>query len=152
MFVRSRRRPGAPSAPRDKPAAPSGGARPISWVGIGYLLVVYVVWGSTYLAIRVAVREGAGFPAVQHGRHADSAGGEHLVALGRCQRPAARLGRRELVVLAGSGLLLWVGGNGLVVWAEQRADSSYAALLVSSAPVWVALVEAALTGARRRRC
>ena len=33
----------------------------ISWAGIGYLLVVYVVWGSTYLAIRIAVREGAGF-------------------------------------------------------------------------------------------
>jgi drug/metabolite transporter (DMT)-like permease len=47
-------------------------------------------------------------------------------------------------VLAASGLLLWVGGNGFVVWAEQRAESSYAALLVSSAPVWAALLEAAL--------
>jgi drug/metabolite transporter (DMT)-like permease len=54
------------------------------------------------------------------------------------------LTRREALVLAGSGLLLWVGGNGLVVWAEQRAESSYAAVLVSSAPVWVALLEGAL--------
>src|SRR5512141_2969136 len=34
----------------------------VSWTGLFHLFVVYLVWGSTYLAIRVAVREGTGFP------------------------------------------------------------------------------------------
>jgi drug/metabolite transporter (DMT)-like permease len=118
--------------------------RPIPWVGLGYLLVVYVVWGSTYLAIRIAVREGAGFPPFTMGAMRILAAGALLLLWAAASGRPLRLTRRELLVLAGSGLLLWVGGNGLVVWAEQRAASSYAALLVSSAPVWVALLEAAL--------
>jgi drug/metabolite transporter (DMT)-like permease len=46
-----------------------------------------------------------------------------------------------------SGVLLWVGGNGLVVWALQRVDSGYAALLMSLTPIFVVLTEAML---RRR--
>ena len=34
----------------------------ISWEGLIYLVIIYIVWGSTYLAIRIAVREGSGFP------------------------------------------------------------------------------------------
>jgi drug/metabolite transporter (DMT)-like permease len=45
-------------------------------------------------------------------------------------------------------LLLWTGGNGLVVWAEQRAPSGLAALVVGSSPLWVALIESVL---ERRR-
>lgn len=33
-----------------------------AWAGLFHLLVIYIVWGSTYLAIRIAVMEGAGFP------------------------------------------------------------------------------------------
>jgi len=40
--------------------------------------------------------------------------------------------------------LLWLGGNGLVTWAEQRAESGYAALLVGSAPIWTTIVESVL--------
>jgi len=117
---------------------------PVPWAGLGYLLVVYVVWGSTYLAIRLAVREGAGFPPFSMAAMRILAAGGLLLLWAAASGRPLRLGRRELAVLAGSGLLLWVGGNGLVVWAEQRAESSYAALLVSSAPVWVALLEAGL--------
>jgi drug/metabolite transporter (DMT)-like permease len=52
-------------------------------------------------------------------------------------RPA----RADLITLAACGALLWLGGNGLVVWAEQTAHSGYAALLVGSAPLWTALIE-----------
>ncbi|HLH21954.1 MAG TPA: EamA family transporter [Chloroflexota bacterium] len=126
---------------RDAAARP---ARPIPWVGLGYLLVVYVVWGSTYLAIRIAVREGAGFPPFSMAAMRVGAAGSLLLLWAAASGRPVRLGRRDALVLAGAGLLLWVGGNGLVVWAEQRAESSYAALLVASAPVWVALLEAAL--------
>jgi drug/metabolite transporter (DMT)-like permease len=50
----------------------------------------------------------------------------------------------EWRILVPSSLLLWLGGNGLVVWGEQRADSGYAALLVGSTPIWVALIESLL--------
>jgi drug/metabolite transporter (DMT)-like permease len=40
--------------------------------------------------------------------------------------------------------LLWLGGNGLVTWAEQRAHSGHAALLIAAVPIWVALIEAVL--------
>ncbi|MBC8423179.1 hypothetical protein H8E07_03560 [bacterium] len=39
-------------------------------------------------------------------------------------------------MLAGSGVLMWVGGNGPVTWAEQRADSGLAALVVTVMPIW----------------
>jgi len=51
-------------------------------------------------------------------------------------------------VLAGSGLLMWIGGNGLVTWSEQHADSGLAALLVSTMPLWAAAVAAVVD--RRR--
>jgi drug/metabolite transporter (DMT)-like permease len=56
--------------------------------------------------------------------------------------------RSELHVLVVTGLLLWVGGNGAVNWAEQRIDSGLAALIVGTMPIWVALMEAVVD--RRR--
>lgn len=116
----------------------------IDLTGLLHLLVVYVVWGSTYLAIRVAVREGAGFTPFTLGASRLLVAGVVLLGWGALQRNRLRPTRQELWVLAGSGLLLWVGGNGLVMWAEQRADSGFTALLVGSSPLWVALIESFL--------
>jgi drug/metabolite transporter (DMT)-like permease len=52
-----------------------------------------------------------------------------------------RPSREEIFVLSSSGLLLWTGGNGLVMWAEQRAGSGLAALIIASVPIWAALIE-----------
>jgi drug/metabolite transporter (DMT)-like permease len=43
-----------------------------------------------------------------------------------------------------SGLLLWVGGNGLVAWAERHADSGYAALVIGTTPMWPVFMESLL--------
>jgi drug/metabolite transporter (DMT)-like permease len=110
--------------------------------GLFYLSIVYVIWGSTYLAIRIAVREGSGFPPFTMAMMRTFLSGVLLLILGVLGRKRIRPTREELVVLIGSGLLLWTGANGLVTWAEQRADSGLAALIVSSAPIWVALIEA----------
>jgi drug/metabolite transporter (DMT)-like permease len=110
--------------------------------GLLYLSIVYVIWGSTYLAIRVAVREGSGFPPFTMAMMRMFLSGALLLILGVLGRKRIRPSREELVVLIGSGLLLWTGANGLVTWAEQRADSGLAALVVASAPIWVALIEA----------
>ena len=109
--------------------------------GILNLFVVYLVWGSTYLAIRIAVREGAGFPPFTMGAMRVFAAGSFLILLAMMTRSRLKLSREEFFVLATSGVLLWVGGTGLVIWAEQYAESAFAALLIGSVPIWVAFIE-----------
>jgi drug/metabolite transporter (DMT)-like permease len=111
-------------------------------VGLANLLVVYVVWSSTYLAIRIAVREGAGFPPFTMAFMRAIVAGVILLAWSMLRKERVRLTRQELITLAISGILLWVGGNGLVTFAEQRAESGLAALLVAASPIWAALLEA----------
>ena len=98
---------------------------------------VYIVWGSTYLAIRVAVETLP--PFVMAGCRFLLAGGI-LFAWLRL-RGASLPGRTHWRNAAISGLLLLVGGNGLVVWAEQTVPSGLAALLVSLVPAWFALID-----------
>jgi drug/metabolite transporter (DMT)-like permease len=109
--------------------------------GILHLIVVYLVWGSTYLAIRIAVREGSGFPAFTMAGLRVIAASLILFAWSGITRKGLRVGRRELGVLLTSGILLWVGGNGLVSWAERRAESGYSALIIAALPIWVAIME-----------
>lgn len=112
----------------------------VNLAGLLNLFVVYLVWGSTYLAIRVAVRPGAGFPPFMMGAFRMFAAGSLILLWGFFTRSRLRLTKRELVILAVSGVFLWLGGTGLVIWAETRAESAYAALLIGTAPLWMALM------------
>ncbi len=109
--------------------------------GIFHLIVVYIVWGSTYLAIRVAVREGSGFPPFTMAATRVIVASMILFAWVRISGMNLRIGRQELAVLFVSGSMLWVGGNGLVSWAEQNAESAYSALIIAATPIWVAVME-----------
>jgi drug/metabolite transporter (DMT)-like permease len=104
--------------------------------GLAHLSVVYLVWGSTYLAIRVAVREGSGFPPFSMAFLRIVAASAILLTWARLRGERIRLTKSELVLLAGSGVMLWVGGNGMVSWAEMRVSSGLAALLVAAMPIW----------------
>jgi len=112
--------------------------------GLLHLLVVYLVWGSTYLAIRVAVREGAGFPPFMMAFMRVVVGAAVLMTWARLKGDRIRLDRHEFILFLGSGILLWVGGNGLVTWAEMRASSGLAALLVAAMPIWGELITMAI--------
>lgn len=112
--------------------------------GLLHLLTVYIVWGSTYLAIRVAVREGAGFPPFYMAGMRVLAAGIILWAWAMLIRARVRPTRAEWGKLLACAVLLWVGGNGLVVWSEQRVDSVYAALMVGALPLWGAVIEAVI--------
>ncbi len=113
----------------------------ISAKGLAYLVTVYLIWGSTYMAIRLAVREGSGIPPFALGALRTLVAGSVLLAWGVLRKMRVRLTRSEFITLTVAGLLMWPGANGLVNWAEQRADSSYAALLLGAIPIWTALID-----------
>lgn len=101
------------------------------------LLAVYIVWGSTYLSIRFVVETVPPFLA---------AGTRFLVSglilyiwrrLAGDPNPTPRQWRSAVIV----GLLLLLGGNGLVSFAEQHVASGIAALMIASVPLWMALIE-----------
>ncbi len=110
--------------------------------GLLSLFAMYVLWGGTYVAIRYAVREGSGFPPFTMAGLRVLAGGLILLGIGALLKQRIRPTRREFWLLACSGVLLWNGGNGLVTWAEQRAHSGYAALVIGATPMFSAVVEA----------
>jgi drug/metabolite transporter (DMT)-like permease len=97
--------------------------------------IVYIVWGSTYLGIRVAVE--AIPPALCAGLRFDIAGTLILLyALARGQRlPASR---RDWLNIMFTGVMMLVGGNGLVTYSEQWVPSNQAALVVGTAALWIA--------------
>ena len=120
------------------------GARPhrpaiVAW------LIVCVVWGTTYLAIRVALES---IPvALLAGLRWTAAGALLAAALplfGSSLPPVRTWGS-----IAIAGFLMAVVGNGGVVWAEQYVASGLAAVLVAMVPFWVVLVEALLPRGER---
>lgn len=116
----------------------------ITPAGLANLFIVYFVWGSTYLAIRIGIRSGSGFEPFWFGGLRVLAAGIILITWGILRGKNVRPSRKDLLVLAASGLLLWIGGNGMVILAEQRVASGLAALVVASTPIWVAIIESIL--------
>lgn len=112
-----------------------------SRTGLFHLFVVYIVWSTTYLAMRVGVDPASGFPPFMFGAVRMFIAGIILISLARLQRQPLFPAWRDLVSLALVGNLLWLGGNGLVLWAVQYANSGFASLMVSSSPIWVTLIE-----------
>ena len=107
----------------------------LSHSGLLHLLVVYFVWGGTYLAIGIAVREGAGFPPFTLALMRVAVASAILFTWASLRGDRLRLSRQEFLLMLDSGVLLWVGGTGLVTWAEMRASSGLAALLVAAMPI-----------------
>jgi drug/metabolite transporter (DMT)-like permease len=103
------------------------------------LLIVYVVWGSTYLGIRVVVEEAPPFLGMGSRFFAAGALLGSVLAI-RSGIGRLRVTRRELLGCATVGLLLPVLGNGLVSVGENRgAPSGVTALLIASAPLMIAI-------------
>jgi drug/metabolite transporter (DMT)-like permease len=113
----------------------------------GALVVVWVVWGSTYLAIRVGVRTLPPFTlaAIRY----LTAGAVLLPFAWRSGTPEQRVtdrpGLRQWGATAVLGAMLPAAGNGVVSWAELRLPSGVAALLVGTVPLWMVIADAAFT-------
>jgi drug/metabolite transporter (DMT)-like permease len=114
------------------------------------LLAVYLIWGSTYLGIRVVVTNGVP-PLLGMGLRFLAAGAllGGVLAVRR-GFGVLRITRSQLLTAAVVGTLLLFGGNGFVALAEQTVPSGLTALLVSTTPLWL-VVLGQLTGERARR-
>ncbi len=121
----------APKVPADGPASPIRIA-----LALGAL---YVVWGSTYLAIRIGVQTIPPFTLAAV-RFLIAGGLLFATTIRSGDAAADRPGRREWRDAAIIGGLLLAGGNGLVSVGEQTVASGIAALVIASLPVWVALI------------
>ena len=134
--------PQVPPAGAPSPGAPAGASSLRIWTA---LWIVYIVWGSTYLAIRILVETIP--PLLGAGARFGIAGAAMIGALALKRGIAAvRPTRAQLGGAALVGLLL-PGANAVVSIAEQEVPSSIAALLIGSVPLWVILMRAA-TGDR----
>jgi drug/metabolite transporter (DMT)-like permease len=112
----------------------------LPWIS---LVAVYLLWGSTYLGIRVAVATIP--PYLMLGVRYMIAGGLlfGLQWLTAKEKPA--MPRREgLVQIAVTSVLLLVIGNGFLCIAETRVESGTSALLVATMPIWLLLIDALL--------
>jgi drug/metabolite transporter (DMT)-like permease len=106
------------------------------WTALG---IVYVVWGTTYLAIRVVVETVP--PLLSASFRFLVAGIAYYLWLRfRQGREAVRVTRKQVLSCALVGTALLLGGNGLVTIAEQTVASSLAALMIASVPLWVVLM------------
>ncbi len=101
------------------------------WLALG---IVYVVWGSTYLAIAIAVQT---LPPLLYSGIRFALAGLLLAAWLTFRRVDLRISRRELGGAAAAGILMLAGGNGLVNLAERTVPSGVAALIVASIPLWI---------------
>lgn len=106
------------------------------------LLSLYIVWGSTYLAIRFTVETIP--PFLSAGIRFLVSGAILLIwrrAAGDAM-PTKRQWRSTTII----GILLLLGGNGLVSFAEQHVPSGIAALIIGSVPMWLVTIEALRPG------
>ena len=102
------------------------------------LFALYIVWGSTYLGMRIAIET---IPPFVHGAIRFFISGVILVVWQRLSgepMPTAR----QWISCAIIGNLLLVGGNGLVSWAEQTIPSGIAALIIAAVPMFLVITEA----------
>jgi drug/metabolite transporter (DMT)-like permease len=106
---------------------------------------VYLIWGSTYLAIRLAIET---LPPFTMAGVRFLIAGTLLYAWLRLHKvaPPARVHWRSAAVVGG---LMLFGGNGGVTWAEQRVPSGLTALFIATVPLWMAIMEALRRGGTR---
>jgi drug/metabolite transporter (DMT)-like permease len=107
---------------------------------------IYLIWGSTYLAIRFAVETMP--PLLMAGVRFLIAGGL-LYAWLLLRGEAARPTRGQWSAAALLGALFFLGGNGAVSWAETRVPSGLVALLIATIPVWIVLLDWVRRGGTR---
>jgi drug/metabolite transporter (DMT)-like permease len=108
------------------------------------LAFICIVWGTTYLAIRIGVKDS--FPAFLFAAIRQSVAGVIIMAAGYLMDRRVDLSRSNLLHQALIGFLLITVGNGLVTWGEKYISSGAAALICSLMPICMVIVGSLLPG------
>jgi len=124
-------------SPAPVASAPSRPAKPPLWLVLTAFLAVYVIWGSTYLGIHIAIQTMPPF-LMAGGRFVIA--GFFLYGVMRL-RGVARPTREQWIDATVIGALLLLGGNGGVSWAQQYVPSGVTALVVAATPLWMILID-----------
>ena len=113
----------------------------------GALAIVYVVWGSTYLGIALAIET---MPPLLMASARFLLAGALLYAVASRfgDRDGDRPGRREWLWAFATGVPLLTLGNGFVVLGQETVDSGVASLVIASVPLWIALLDRLVFGRR----
>ncbi len=119
--------------------------RPAVWKTLLAFSIIYLVWGSTFLAIRVGVREA---PPLLYAAMRFVAAGVIVYGWMMIRREPAPT-RREWGSIFVISFLVFVGDYGLVFWAEQRVPSGLTAVMLGTIPVFMALSEICFLRTRR---
>lgn len=110
--------------------------KPSSWKLILAFGAVYVIWGSTYLAIKIALESFPPFTLA--GLRFLTAG---LLLLGLCKLNRKEIpSSREIIQISFTGILLLFFGSGSVIWVEQYLNSSLTAIIWATLPFWFILL------------
>src|SRR5438874_821946 len=112
---------------------------------VAALLVVYVVWGSTYLGMLLAIRT---IPVFLMASVRFLVAGALLYAWSSRREPGERPGLRQWLAAAVVGGLLFTIGNTGVAWAEQHVATGIASLVIATVPLWMALFDRVACGRR----
>jgi drug/metabolite transporter (DMT)-like permease len=111
------------------------------------LVTVYLVWGSTFIALAIVVRDLPPFLSMSL-RHLVAGTALLMFALPRGDRAGDPIGRRQIGAAFVFGGLLFVTGHGALAWAQQTVPAGVAALLVGTIPIWMALFDRVAFGRR----
>ncbi len=116
--------------------APENENNSLNWRVIGAFAAIYLIWGSTYLAIRFSLET---LPPLLTAGIRFLIAGAVLYTLARRQGAVSptRAQWRSAVLL---GFILFVLNNGSLMWAETRVSSGMAALLIATVPIWMVLL------------
>jgi drug/metabolite transporter (DMT)-like permease len=121
---------------------------PPSWRVWSALSIVYVLWGGTYVAIRVMVED---VPPLLGAGARFTIAGVAMLAFLAARGHRVRVAPRSLAAAGLVGLLLPAGGNGLVTVAERDVPAGLAALLIASVPLWLVLMRSTVGRERVHR-
>ncbi|ACM28826.1 MULTISPECIES: DMT family transporter [Rhizobium] len=112
-----------------------------SWHRYGHLAVVYLVWGSTYLAVKICVSGPSALSPLQLQTWRMWMAGILLIGLSFFSgNLPSKIRIRDLPTCCVTGALMWVSGNGLATLASRHATSGFIVMAMGMIPVWTTLI------------
>ena len=112
---------------------------PPTWALLVAFGIIYTAWGTTYYAIKLGVQRDH-LPPLLFGGIRIILAGILLLGYQRFSGGTLRLPLRDALRLFGVSLLLFVAGNGLITYGQKTVDSSIAAVLIATTPLWIGLL------------